>query len=48
MMPGENGLSVCRWLVARGGPPVILLTAMSDDTDRIVSTAEEFQASGAE
>jgi two-component system OmpR family response regulator len=36
MMPGEDGLSVCRWLVARGGPPVILLTAMSDDTDRIV------------
>jgi two-component system OmpR family response regulator len=36
MMPGEDGLSVCRWLVGRGGPPVILLTAMSDDTDRIV------------
>ena len=36
MMPGEDGLSVCRWLVGRGGPPVILLTAMSDETDRIV------------
>ena len=36
MMPGEDGLSVCRWLVARGGPPVILLTAMADETDRIV------------
>jgi len=36
MMPGEDGLSVCRWVVARGGPPVILLTAMSDETDRIV------------
>ncbi|WP_424931441.1 response regulator [Amaricoccus macauensis] len=36
MMPGEDGLSLCRWLVARGGPPVILLTAMADDTDRIV------------
>lgn len=36
MMPGEDGLSVCRWLVGRGGPPVILLTAMSDDADRIV------------
>ncbi|WP_187429517.1 Transcriptional regulatory protein OmpR [Roseobacter fucihabitans] len=36
MMPGEDGLSLCRWLVARGGPPVILLTAMSDETDRIV------------
>lgn len=36
MMPGENGLSLCRWLVARDGPPVILLTAMADETDRIV------------
>ncbi|APX12906.1 DNA-binding response regulator [Tateyamaria omphalii] len=36
MMPGENGLSLCRWLVAHGGPPVILLTAMAGDTDRIV------------
>ena len=36
MMPGEDGLSVCRWLVGRGGPPVILLTAMADETDRIV------------
>ena len=36
MMPGEDGLSLCRWLMARGGPPVILLTAMADETDRIV------------
>ncbi len=36
MMPGEDGLSLCRHLVARGGPPVILLTAMADETDRIV------------
>lgn len=36
MMPGEDGLSLCRWLLARGGPPVILLTAMADETDRIV------------
>ena len=36
MMPGEDGLSLTRWLVGRGGPPVILLTAMADDTDRIV------------
>lgn len=36
MMPGEDGLSLCRWIVARGGPPVILLTAMADETDRIV------------
>lgn len=36
MMPGEDGLSLCRWLTAQGGPPVILLTAMADETDRIV------------
>lgn len=36
MMPGEDGLSLCRWLVAQGGPPVLLLTAMADETDRIV------------
>ncbi len=36
MMPGENGLSLCRWLTARGGPPTILLTAMADEADRIV------------
>ncbi|MCF3932402.1 response regulator transcription factor [Acuticoccus sp. M5D2P5] len=36
MMPGEDGLSLCRWITGRGGPPVILLTAMADDADRIV------------
>ncbi|SDE81498.1 response regulator [Limimaricola pyoseonensis] len=36
MMPGEDGLSLCRALVAKGGPPVILLTAMAEETDRIV------------
>lgn len=36
MMPGEDGLSLCRWLVIEGGPPVILLTAMADETDKIV------------
>lgn len=36
MMPGEDGLSLCRWIVGKGGPPVILLTAMADDADRIV------------
>ncbi len=36
MMPGEHGLSLCRWLVANSDIPVILLTAMASDTDRIV------------
>ncbi|WP_419910942.1 response regulator [Hoeflea sp.] len=36
MMPGEDGLSLCRHLVEKGGAPVILLTAMAEDTDRVV------------
>ncbi len=36
MMPGEDGLSLCRHLVENAGPPVILLTAMAEDTDRVV------------
>ena len=36
MMPGEDGLSICRRLAATGGPPIIMLSAMGDDTDRIV------------
>lgn len=35
MMPGENGLSLCRHLVADTGPPVLLLTARSEADDRI-------------
>lgn len=33
MMPGEDGLSLCRDLAALKGPPVILLTAMAQDED---------------
>lgn len=36
MMPGEDGLSVCRRLTAEGGPPILMLTALDEDTDRIV------------
>jgi two-component system, OmpR family, response regulator len=36
MMPGEDGLSLCRHISANNGPPVILLTAKSEETDRIV------------
>lgn len=36
MMPGEDGLSVCRQLRASTGIPVIFLTAMADETDRII------------
>lgn len=36
MMPGEDGLSVCRRLSAKGGLPILMLTALGEETDRIV------------
>ena len=36
MMPGEDGLSACRRLRRTSKIPILLLTAMSDETDRIV------------
>lgn len=36
MMPGEDGLSLTRHIAENGGPPVILLTARSEEADRIV------------
>jgi len=36
MMPGEDGLSLCRHLVESRAIPVILLTARGEATDRIV------------
>ncbi|MEK9662673.1 MAG: response regulator, partial [Alphaproteobacteria bacterium] len=36
MMPGEDGLTLCRHLRETTEVPVILLTAMAEETDRIV------------
>ncbi len=36
MMPGEDGLALCRHLRETTEIPVILLTAMAEETDRIV------------
>lgn len=36
MMPGEDGLSLCRHVREKGELPIILLTARSEETDRIV------------
>ena len=36
MMPGEDGLSVCRRLAPEGDLPIIMLTALGEETDRIV------------
>jgi two-component system OmpR family response regulator len=36
MMPGEDGLSACKRLSGGGRPPIILLSALGDDADRIL------------
>jgi two-component system OmpR family response regulator len=36
MLPGEDGLTLCRDLRVRSQVPVIMLTARGDETDRIV------------
>jgi two-component system, OmpR family, response regulator len=36
MLPGEDGLSICRRLRATHGLPIIMLTAMGEEMDRVV------------
>lgn len=36
MLPGEDGLSLCRRLRAKSGLPIIMLTAKGEDIDRII------------
>ncbi|HXY84240.1 MAG TPA: response regulator transcription factor [Gaiellaceae bacterium] len=36
MLPGTDGLELCRWIRERSELPVILLTARVDESDRIV------------
>jgi two-component system OmpR family response regulator len=36
MLPGEDGLAICRRLSAAGRIPVIMLSALGEETDRIV------------
>ena len=36
MMPGEDGLTLCRQLRRTSDVPIVLLTAVSEETDRIV------------
>lgn len=36
MLPGEDGLALCRQLRAEGELPVLLLTALGSETDRVV------------
>src|ERR687891_757982 len=36
MLPGTDGLALCRWIRARSELPVIMLTARGEEADRIV------------
>lgn len=36
MLPGEDGLTLCRNLRAQSDIPVVMLTAMGEETDRII------------
>lgn len=36
MLPGEDGISLCRRIRAEGKTPIILLTALGEEIDRIV------------
>lgn len=35
MLPGEDGLTLCRRLRAAGGPRIIMVTALSEPTDKV-------------
>jgi two-component system OmpR family response regulator len=36
MLPGESGLDFCRWLRQQSDVAIIMLTAMGEETDRII------------
>ena len=36
MLPGEGGLELARWMRSQGDVPIVMLTAMGEDTDRII------------
>ena len=36
MLPGGNGLDLCREIRGKSGVPIIMLTALGSDTDRVV------------
>ena len=36
MLPGQDGLSLCRWIRERSEVPVIILSAIKGDTERII------------
>src|SRR5438067_9402174 len=36
MLPGTDGLALCRWIRERSDLPVIMLTALGEESDRIL------------
>ncbi|MDR3535905.1 MAG: response regulator [Acetobacteraceae bacterium] len=36
MLPGESGLDLARWLRSQSDVPLVMLTAMGEETDRII------------
>jgi two-component system, OmpR family, response regulator len=36
MLPGEDGLSICRRLSETGGPAIVMVSAMGDEVDRVL------------
>jgi two-component system OmpR family response regulator len=36
MLPGEDGLSICRRLADRGGPAIVMMSAMGEEVDRVL------------
>lgn len=36
MLPGASGLELCRWLRARSEVPIVMLTALGEEADRVV------------
>ncbi len=36
MLPGEGGLEIARWMRSEGDVPIVMLTALGEETDRII------------
>jgi two-component system OmpR family response regulator len=36
MLPGEDGLAICKRIAKSGGPSIIMLSAMGEEADRVV------------
>ena len=46
MLPGMDGLSLCRWIRERSELPVIMITALGEETDRLLAFVTLYEAMG--